>query len=560
LGVAASDPLSLNHYFGISKATKCNIFFRTITVVVTLLLFSEIASLSILPMPSSSLGLKTSYNRNNAYADLSNVVTSHRIASDVAVPGSQKGCDLLIETMDINDPDSQPTKIPGSECVVHPSFSADGKKIVFHKPVYENSEFTTGFEIFVENVDGSNLLSLTNKNYTDYDNFLPHTTSTQSALPSFSPDGKKIVFQRRDENQHSEIYVMNADGSGIVRLTQYYEDDTFPSFSPDGKKILFQRGSIISTMNTDGSSVASFVQAYYASYSPDGKKIVFSHLSDGGGSDIYAMNAADGSQMKRLTNDTSFQSTVAWSPDGKKIVYGTNGFHDLAIMNEDGSDQQLLTHNVESGKKPLPTYFWITWVPVPTSNPPPDTEPPSVPEPPITGDRVIATSGDDGTSSCISQLSGHGAKIVWNSSSVTCTIESGTLEISHSASLTIGSGGSDSGNSSPFTLEIANSAVLQNQGTLSNVGRIKISDGGRLSNTGTISNSGIIVNSKQGTVENQGTLSNSDMIDNYGVINNGGNKTNVARLINSGYLNSNGLGGKIVTSLTGAVVNSGYMC
>ncbi len=138
-------------------------------------------------------------------------------------------------------------------------------------------------------------------------------------------------------------------------------------------------------------------------------------------------------------------------------------------MNEDGSDQQqLLTYNVERGENHFLTYFWIRWVPVATSNPPTSTELPSIPEPepPTRDDRVIVTSADVATFSCISQLSGHGAKIVWTSSSAKCTIESGALKIPQSGSLTVGRGDSDSGNSSLFTLGIANSAALQNQGTL----------------------------------------------------------------------------------------------
>ena len=56
--------------------------------------------------------------------------------------------------------------------------------------------------------------------------------------PSWSPDGRKLVFvSRRDGN--AEIYVMNADGSGLRNLTRTPSDDLDPAWSPDGRAIAF---------------------------------------------------------------------------------------------------------------------------------------------------------------------------------------------------------------------------------------------------------------------------------------------------------------------------------
>lgn len=82
---------------------------------------------------------------------------------------------------------------------------------------------------------------------------------------------------------------------------------------------------------------------------------------------------------------------------------------------------------------------------------------------------------------------------------------------------------------SSATLEVAESASIQNDGT--------------------INSSSVIRN--HGTIENSGNLNNSNTIDNFGAIENSG------RLVNSGYINSNNLGGKITGS--GAIVNSGYI-
>ncbi|MDZ4677769.1 MAG: hypothetical protein SGI74_09700 [Oligoflexia bacterium] len=59
-------------------------------------------------------------------------------------------------------------------------------------------------------------------------------------FPSWSPDGNKIIFSsNRDDNKNFELYLMNADGTCLKRLTYVGGTDLMPSFSPDGKKILF---------------------------------------------------------------------------------------------------------------------------------------------------------------------------------------------------------------------------------------------------------------------------------------------------------------------------------
>jgi TolB protein len=57
--------------------------------------------------------------------------------------------------------------------------------------------------------------------------------------PVLSPDGRKIVFGIEDDDPAGEIYVMNADGTGLKRLTSSSGVDTDPSWSPDGRRIAF---------------------------------------------------------------------------------------------------------------------------------------------------------------------------------------------------------------------------------------------------------------------------------------------------------------------------------
>ena len=78
----------------------------------------------------------------------------------------------------------------------------------------------------------------------------------------------------------------------------------------------------------------------YPMFSPDGKKIVF-ESNRSGNFEIYTINT-DGSDIKQLTHDTSFDGTPAWSPDGKSIVFASERDKDpeIYIMNADGSNQK----------------------------------------------------------------------------------------------------------------------------------------------------------------------------------------------------------------------------
>jgi Tol biopolymer transport system component len=82
-------------------------------------------------------------------------------------------------------------------------------------------------------------------------------------------------------------------------------------------------------------------------YSPDGLKIVFISTHDGD-PEIFVMNA-DGTGLRKLTDNTAVDAAPSWSPDGGKIVFTSDrsGSFELYSMNSDGSHQQMIPTDVE---------------------------------------------------------------------------------------------------------------------------------------------------------------------------------------------------------------------
>mgnify|MGYP002260273594 CR=1 FL=1 len=128
--------------------------------------------------------------------------------------------------------------------------------------------------------------------------------------PAWSPDGQRIAFTAKDG-----IYVMNADGSGLTRLSDKggTELDTGAAWSPDASHIAFLSERTLYAVNADGSGQARLAEdAFYPSWSPDGRWIVFWSRKE-----VFVVNP-DGSGKVRLAKD-AFQPS--WSPDGDHVLF-----------------------------------------------------------------------------------------------------------------------------------------------------------------------------------------------------------------------------------------------
>jgi TolB protein len=148
----------------------------------------------------------------------------------------------------------------------------------------------------------------------------------QAAFPGVNG---RIVFTS-DRTGNFEIFSMNPDGTDVVQLTHWPEEDREPAWSPDGTKIVFVRvvdgDKEIFTMNADGTDPRNVTN--YDTYddepvwSADGTKIAW-RSNRGDAADVWVMDA-DGSNPVNLTASEHLDDEPAWSPDGSRIVLRSN--------------------------------------------------------------------------------------------------------------------------------------------------------------------------------------------------------------------------------------------
>ncbi len=180
----------------------------------------------------------------------------------------------------------------------------------------------------------------------------------------------------------TDIFVVNADGSGSRRVTRDQIDAVCLDWSPDGRKFVVTTnryrsgGNVILVMNRNGGGRRKLTPRGNwagAAWSPDGRTIVYAirdRRADGAHKGLYAMNT-DGKHKRRLT--TKDDHLIGWSPDGRRIalervvhierVFAGEVRSELHVVNSDGSrDRRIHTTKRDSDFALSPDWRKVAFV------------------------------------------------------------------------------------------------------------------------------------------------------------------------------------------------------
>ena len=236
--------------------------------------------------------------------------------------------------------------------------SADGLTghIVFTCQIFK---VTAVDQICIMNADGSGLRRLTTDD------------SKRHFYPSLAPDGKSVLYSTFVETDNYDIYEMELDDGSLSRITSTYGVETAPELSPDQQTITYTRSNpargIFQVMlaERDGRDAGNIpgITGWDPTWSPDGKQILFA--SDMRGSiQLYTIKQ-DGENLKVITNLPAIRGRSDWSPDGSSIVTysGESWKRELYIMNADGSSVRQLSPSGGNSQGPSfsPDGKWVVF-------------------------------------------------------------------------------------------------------------------------------------------------------------------------------------------------------
>ena len=170
----------------------------------------------------------------------------------------------------------------------------------------------------------------------------------------------KVVFSS-DRSGNSDIWMKNANGSGLTKLTSDAGLDKEPALSPDGTKVAFTSNRSgeeqiwildLGTMALTNISNNSADEDEPA-WSKDGTRIVFVSTIDDPNGEIYTMDP-DGNNRFRVTNNVRTDTEPTFNPNGTRIAFTAviSGNFEIRLIDSDGTDETSLAGHAAVDEEP----------------------------------------------------------------------------------------------------------------------------------------------------------------------------------------------------------------
>lgn len=200
------------------------------------------------------------------------------------------------------------SNLDGSERIelgsgVMPQISPDGSRITY---------FGQEKGVYVRALDGSEAVLISG----------PIQENVFEIWPQWSPDGRQVAFERVIDH-NSDVYVVNADGSGLTALFEGPEAESFFGWSADGQRMFYgvtvEQGLSMRELNLSTGQSRDLLtlpfEAMQPKISPDGTRLLYSTVQG-----VFMQSLDGGEPVLLLANKDNHYANPLWSPDGQWIL------------------------------------------------------------------------------------------------------------------------------------------------------------------------------------------------------------------------------------------------
>jgi WD40-like Beta Propeller Repeat len=246
------------------------------------------------------------------------------------------------------------TNDPGADCLA--AWSADGRRIAFQSDrgtagptTCPRPSQTSNFDLYVMDANGTNPVKVTND-------------LAVKSVPTWSPDDSEIAFIESVSGIDT-LYRIKPDGTGLAPVLSTGDVMRDPVWSSDGSEIAFTYSTMgfglghIATVKPDGTGFTDRTarnNAFFPDSSPDGSRYAYDR------EDFLAIVNHDGTGDHLVPNATAAEYYPSWAPDGSKLVVEHRGSpqQDIYTLNPDGTGRTNLTNSTSFDTQP-------DWQPIP---------------------------------------------------------------------------------------------------------------------------------------------------------------------------------------------------